>query len=140
MIDLLKLLGAWLAGLLRSHAAREAELAFLRQQLVVLRRSAPSGLRLRTADRLIFVWLYRLLPSLLDAAVIFQPETRWCAGIAAASASTGVGSHDGPSDAREKVRILTGGSIAIMCPAIGCSVGYARDEACATACGAPCRS
>ena len=55
------------------------ELAFLRQQLVVLRRSAPSRLRLRTADRLIFFWLYRLLPSLLDAAVIFQPETlvRW---------------------------------------------------------------
>ena len=31
------------------------------------------------ADRLIFVWLYRLFPSLLGAAVIFQPETlvRW---------------------------------------------------------------
>src|SRR5215471_17782756 len=59
MIDLLKLLGGLLVGLFRSHAAREAETAFLRQQLVVLQRSAPARLRLRTADRLIFVWLYR---------------------------------------------------------------------------------
>jgi len=54
-------------------------MAFLRQQLVVLQRSAPARLRLRTADRLIFVWLYRLFPSLLEAAVVFKPETlvRW---------------------------------------------------------------
>ncbi len=79
MIDLLKLLGGWLVGLFMSHAAREAEVAFLRQQLLVLKRSAPSRLRLRTADRLIFVWLSRLFPSLLEAAVIFKPETlvRW---------------------------------------------------------------
>jgi len=30
MIDLLKLLGGWLVGLFKSHAAREAEVAFLR--------------------------------------------------------------------------------------------------------------
>src|SRR5258708_5003116 len=79
MIDLLKLLGGLLVGLFRSRAAREAEMAFLRQQLVVLQRSAPARLRLRTADRLIFVWLNRLLPSLLEAAVVFKPETlvRW---------------------------------------------------------------
>ena len=79
MLDLFKLLGGWLVGLFRSHAAREAEMAFLRQQLLVLKRSAPARLRLRTADRLIFVWLYRLFPSLLEAAVVFKPETlvRW---------------------------------------------------------------
>jgi hypothetical protein len=65
MIDLLKLLGGFLVGLFRSQAAREAEMAFLRQQLLVLKRSAPARLRLRNADRLIFVWLYRLFPSLL---------------------------------------------------------------------------
>jgi hypothetical protein len=32
MIDLLKLLGGLLVGVFRSHAAREAEMAFLRQQ------------------------------------------------------------------------------------------------------------
>ena len=54
-------------------------MAFLRQQLVVLQRSAPARLRLRSADRLIFVWLYRLFPSLLEAAVVFKPATlvRW---------------------------------------------------------------
>ena len=79
MIDFLNLLGRSLIGLFRSHAAREAEMAFLRQQLLVLKRSAPARLRLRTADRLIFVWLYRLFPSLLGAVVIFKPETlvRW---------------------------------------------------------------
>ena len=79
MIDLMKLLAGFLVGLFRSRAAREAEMAFLRQQLAVLKRSAPTRLRLRTADRLLFVWLYRLFPSLLGAAVIFKPETlvRW---------------------------------------------------------------
>src|SRR5689334_1630099 len=79
MMEFLKLLGGLLAGVFRSHAAREAELAFLPQQLVVLQRSAPARLRLRTADRLIFVWLYRLFPSVLEAAVVFKPETlvRW---------------------------------------------------------------
>jgi hypothetical protein len=79
MLDLLKLLSGLLVGLFRSHAAREAETAFLRQQLVVLKRSAPARLRLRTADRLIFVWLYRLCPSVLEAAVVFKPEmlVRW---------------------------------------------------------------
>jgi hypothetical protein len=79
MMDLLKLLGGLLVGVFRSHAAREAEMAFLRRQLLVLKRSAPAKLRLRTADRLIFVWLYRLFPCLLDAAVVFKPETlvRW---------------------------------------------------------------
>ena len=79
MIDLLKLLGGLLVGVARSRAAREAEMAFLCQQLVVLQRSAPARLRPRTADRLIFVWLYRLFPSLLEAAVVFKPQTlvRW---------------------------------------------------------------
>jgi hypothetical protein len=67
-------------------------MAFLRQQLVVVQRSAPARLRLRTADRLIFVWLYRLFPSLLEAAVVFKPETR-CAAIGTASVCTGVASR-----------------------------------------------
>ena len=74
MIGHLKLLGGLLVGVFRSHAARQAEIAFLRQQLVVLQRSAPARLRLRSADRLIFVWLYRLLPSLLEEKVITDRE------------------------------------------------------------------
>ena len=51
MINLLKLLAGWLVGLLKSRAAREAEIMFLHQQLLVLKRSAPAKLRLRTAER-----------------------------------------------------------------------------------------
>jgi hypothetical protein len=99
MIDLFKLLGGWLVGLFRSHVGREAEIMFLRHQLLILRRSAPPRLRLRTADRLIFVWLYRLFPSLLGAAIIFKPKTlvRWHR---TASVSTGVGSRDTVSAGR----------------------------------------
>src|SRR5258706_13671368 len=72
-------LRAWMRG---ARVSRDAEILFLRQQLLVLRRSAPARLGLRNSDRLIFVWLYRLFPSLLDAAVIFKPETlvRWHRG------------------------------------------------------------
>lgn len=57
----------------------EAEIIFLRHQLNVLRRGAPAKPRLTVADRLIFVWLYRFMPSLLTTAVIVQPDTiiRW---------------------------------------------------------------
>jgi transposase len=58
MTNLLSLLGGFLVGLFRSRAAREAEIAFLRQQLLVATRSTPARLRLRTADRLVFVWLW----------------------------------------------------------------------------------
>ena len=50
MIDLLKLLGGFLVGLFRSQAAREAEMAFLRQQLLVLKRRAGTR-RSRLASR-----------------------------------------------------------------------------------------
>jgi hypothetical protein len=51
MIDLLKRLGGSLVGVFRSHAAREAEMAFLRQQLVVLQdpRRRGSGCALQIA-------------------------------------------------------------------------------------------
>ena len=79
MIDGLKLL-AWFVGLLfRSNGRLEAEIVVLRHQLNVLRRRMPSRARLTLIDRLIFVWLYRLRPSVLNAVVIVQPETvvRW---------------------------------------------------------------
>jgi hypothetical protein len=69
MIDVLKHVGALLASLYRSQAGREAEILFLRQQLLVLKRSAPGRTRLRSTDRLIFVCLYRLYPSLLESYV-----------------------------------------------------------------------
>jgi hypothetical protein len=61
------------------RARLEAENLVLRQQSVVLRRQHPGRLRLWNVDRLLFVWLYRLYPALLDAILIVQPETviRW---------------------------------------------------------------
>ena len=61
------------------RARLEAENLVLRQQLVVLKRKSRKRVRLWKIDRLLFVWLYRLYPSLLDAIIIVQPETvlRW---------------------------------------------------------------
>jgi hypothetical protein len=41
--------------------------------------SAQRGARLRNIDRLVFVWLYRLFPSILNAITVVKPETvfRW---------------------------------------------------------------
>ena len=82
MSRVLTFCSALLASMRGSRVSRDAEILFLRQQLLVLRRSAPARLRLRNTDRLIFVWLYRLFPSLLNAAIIFKPETlvRWHRG------------------------------------------------------------
>jgi hypothetical protein len=79
MMKPLKFLGMVLWSWCRSRAASVGEIVFLRQQLRVLRRSTSRRIQLRDTDRLIFVWLFRLFPSVLQSAVIFQPETliRW---------------------------------------------------------------
>jgi transposase InsO family protein len=63
----------------KTQARLEAEIVLLRHQLNVLRRRVPSKPKLAVADRLLFVWLYRLFPSVLNAITIVQPETiiRW---------------------------------------------------------------
>jgi hypothetical protein len=77
-VQVLTFFSALLASMRGSRAFREAATLFLRQQPLVLRRSAPAKLRLRNTDRLIFVWLYRLFPSLFDAAVLSKPEPLVC--------------------------------------------------------------
>jgi hypothetical protein len=63
----------------KSRARLEAENIILRQQLIVLSRKSQARVRLWNTDRLLFVWLYRLFPSILDAVTIVKPETviRW---------------------------------------------------------------
>jgi transposase InsO family protein len=63
----------------KTKARLEAEIVMLRHQLNVLRRRVPSKPKLVVADRLLFVWLYRLFPAVLNAVTIIQPETviRW---------------------------------------------------------------
>src|SRR6266853_4497664 len=79
MVRVLRFFAALLAWLRSSQARREAEILYLRRQLIVLKRSAPARPRLKATDRLIFVCLYRLFPSLLQSSIIFKPETllRW---------------------------------------------------------------
>jgi hypothetical protein len=57
VLALLKLLKWVLLDLFRSRKSLEAEIVALRQQLNVLRRSAPKRPALSRFDRLIFVWL-----------------------------------------------------------------------------------
>ena len=64
---------------LKSRASLEAENLVLRQQVIVLSRKSRSRVRLRNIDRLIFVWLYRCFPAILNAITVVKPETviRW---------------------------------------------------------------
>jgi putative transposase len=50
----------------KAQAQLEAEIVLLRHQLGVLRQRVPTRPKLTLADRLLFVWLYRLFPSVLD--------------------------------------------------------------------------
>ena len=79
MIAFLSLFLHVLVSPLKTQARLEAEIVMLRHQLNVLRRRGPSKPRLTVADRLIFVWLYRLFPSVLSALSAIEPETvlRW---------------------------------------------------------------
>jgi hypothetical protein len=79
MVSFLGLLLHALASPFKSQARLEGEIVYLRHQLNLLRPRLPAKPGLTTADQLLFVWLYRLVPSLLNAVVIIQPDTivRW---------------------------------------------------------------
>ena len=69
----------WLLGVLFALFKTSAELRLenlaLRHQLGVLRRSAPKRLKLRPADRILWVWLRRVWADWKSALLIVQPET-----------------------------------------------------------------
>src|ERR1700726_375311 len=73
MRDLVRLIVWMVVDLFRSWAAIEAEILTLRQQINVLRRTAPKKQTFSSIDRLIFVCLYRL--GVRDALAIVKPET-----------------------------------------------------------------
>ena len=79
MIAFLSLLLHVVVSPFKTRARLEAEIIMLRHQLNVLRRRFPSNPKLVVADRLLFVWLYRLFPSVMNAVTIIRPETivRW---------------------------------------------------------------
>src|SRR6202048_1741611 len=75
MRDLVRLIVWMVVDLFRSRAALDAEIWMLRQQISVLRRTAPKKQSFSAIDRLIFVCLYRLRPGVRDALAIVKPET-----------------------------------------------------------------
>jgi transposase-like protein/transposase InsO family protein len=79
MRDLCRLIGWTVVDLFRSRATLEAEIWALRQQINVLRRTAPTKHAFSAIDRLIFVGLYWLFPKIREALAIVKPETvvRW---------------------------------------------------------------
>jgi hypothetical protein len=79
MMDFLKLFVHVLVSRFKTQARLEAEIVLLRHQLNLLHRRFPSRPKLAAADRLLFVWLHRLFPSVLNGITIVQPETivRW---------------------------------------------------------------
>src|SRR5947208_2593699 len=79
MRDLCRLIGWMVVDLIRSRVMLEAEIWTLRQQINVLRRTAPKKLSFCAVDRMIFVGLYRLFPKICDALAIVRPDTlvRW---------------------------------------------------------------
>ena len=79
---------------LRSRAALKIEVVALRHQLGVLRRQRPSRVRLLSADRFLWVWLYRIWPPSFNAIVLVNPETV-VGGTAGASGSIGGGGGGG---------------------------------------------
>jgi hypothetical protein len=75
MISVVASLLLTLRGCLRSRAALHVELLALRHQLLVLERSRRRRLRLRHADRLLWVSISRLWTHWRTALVIVKPET-----------------------------------------------------------------
>ena len=75
MITILSALVSLLSFRVRSRASLELELVALRHQVTVLRRQRPGQLRLFSTDRLLWVWLYRVWPQVLNATVLVKPAT-----------------------------------------------------------------
>src|ERR1700704_1940602 len=75
MITILSALVSLLSFRVRSRTSLELEVVALRHQVAVLRRQRSGRLRLFCADRLLWVWLYRIWPQALHAMVLVKPAT-----------------------------------------------------------------
>jgi len=75
MIIILSALVSLLSFRFRGRASLELELITLRHQVTVLRRQRPGRPKLFRADRLLWVWLYRIWPQALHIMVLVKPAT-----------------------------------------------------------------
>src|SRR3954452_113499 len=76
-----------LTSMVKTSAQLRLENLALRQQLTVLRRSAPKRLKLTRADRIFWVWLRRVWSDWKSALMIVKAETviAWHAKVFACS-------------------------------------------------------
>src|ERR1700730_15899259 len=75
MITILSTIISILTFRFRRRASLELELIGLRHQVSVLRRQHPGRIRLFSRDRLLWVWLYRVWPQVLNAMVLVKRAT-----------------------------------------------------------------
>src|SRR3977135_1751800 len=87
MIAILSTVISILAFRFRRCASLELELIALRHQVSVLRRQHPGRLRLFTVNRLLWVWLFRVWPTVAIGAVEAGSggpvAAQWLAGLLA---------------------------------------------------------
>ena len=98
MIAILSTVISILAFRFRRRASLELELIGLRHQVSILRRQHPGRIRLFSTDRLLWLWLFRVWPQVLNAMVLVSRQP-WSSGIAKAFGSIGGGDRavpDGP--------------------------------------------
>ena len=79
MFAILLTLWIFVVDLFKSRSRLEAENLFLRHQLNIALRRAPSRIRLSGSDRALLVLMTKLWPNLVGLARLVQPETilRW---------------------------------------------------------------
>ena len=75
MVAILSAVVSIFAFCFRSRASLELRLIALQHQLAVLRRQRPGRPRLSYLDRLLWVWLYRIWPQVIDAMILVKPAT-----------------------------------------------------------------
>src|SRR5262245_42531195 len=75
MVTILCALVSIFAFRFRSRASLELRLLALQHQLSVLRRQRPGRPPLSSLDRLLWVWLYRIWPQIIDAMVLVADYT-----------------------------------------------------------------
>ena len=73
MFDLLKLLSGLLVGLFQIACGSRGRNGISTPAACRPEAVRASKAQAAHADRLIFVWLYRLCPSVREAAVVFKP-------------------------------------------------------------------
>ena len=75
MLTFLAAITSLLSFRLRSRASLELEVIALRHQLAVLKRRRLGRTKLFYADRLLWIWLYRIWPQAANLLVLVKPTT-----------------------------------------------------------------